>query len=248
MNPDQIEQVEQRFKHRYNQKKLLNILISVVIVTLGVSSVIFIWNYDCEGVLTFRWMTVDGTIFTTLIAFCYVVINVFEIARYTELTSRIVYFMRLAAAVAESLIIIVVLLSQLPCFSQHMHIFRYDMFNMHLLIPALTVASFVLNDSPIGKLNAGKLFHGTWFVTLYAVVVISLILVGIIPEKLIPYAFMDVLHMPALVIALCFVFVYGMGFLLSWLLSRWNRKLSWLWFRGVASPDNKARKTKKECI
>ena len=212
MNPEQIEQIEQKFKRRYNRKKLLNILISAVIVVLGVSSVIFIWSYDRDGVLTFRWMTVDGTIFTTVIALCYIAVNAFEIVRYTELTSRIVYFMRLASAVAESLIMVIVLLS-----------------------PILTVASFVLNDSPVGKLRLGKLFHGTWFITLYAAVVLSLILTGIIPEEMIPYSFMDVAHMPALVVALCFVFVYGMGLLLSWLLSRWNQKLSWLWFRGVAS-------------
>lgn len=235
MNPEQIEQIEQRFKRRYNRKKLLNILISAVIVVLGVSSVIFIWSYDRDGVLTFRWMTVDGTIFTTVIALCYIAVNVFEIVRYTELTSRIVYFMRLASAVAESLIMVIVLLSQLPFSQQHMHILRYDMFNMHLLIPILTVASFALNDSPIGKLRHGKLFHGTWFITLYAAVVLSLILTGIIPEEMIPYSFMDVAHMPALVVALCFVFVYGIGLLLSWLLSRWNQKLSWRWFRGVAS-------------
>lgn len=235
MNPEQIEQIEQRFKRRYNRKKLLNILISAVIVVLGVSSVIFIWSYDRDGVLTFRWMTVDGTIFTTVIALCYIAVNAFEIVRYTELTSRIVYFMRLASAVAESLIMVIVLLSQLPFSQQHMHILRYDMFNMHLLIPILTVASFALNDSPIGKLRLGKLFHGTWFITLYAAVVLSLILTGIIPEEMIPYSFMDVAHMPALVVALCFVFVYGIGLLLSWLLSRWNQKLSWRWFRGVAS-------------
>jgi len=32
-----------------------------------------------------------------------------------------------------------------------------------------------------------------------------------------------------------FLFVYALGYLLSHCLSKWNRKLSWLWFRGVAS-------------
>ncbi len=232
---DKIEQIEMRFKRRYKQKKLLNILISAVIVVLGVSSVAFIWNYDRDGVLTFRWMTVDGTVFTTAVALCYIAISAFEIVRYTELTSLFVYFTRLAAAVAESLIMVVVLLSQFPFSPQHMHIFRYDMFNMHLLIPVLTVASFIVNDSPIGDLRFGKLLHGTWFITLYAATVLTLILTGIIPQEMIPYAFMDVANMPALAIALCFVFIYGTGFVLSYLLSRWNRKLSWLWFRGVAS-------------
>ena len=123
MDPDRIERIEQRFKRRYRQKKLTNLLISAVIVLLGITSVLYIWNYDRDGVLTFRWMTVDGTIFTTVIAFFYIAVNLLEITRYTELTSRLAYFMRLASAVAESLIMAVVLLSQLPVFPQHMHIF-----------------------------------------------------------------------------------------------------------------------------
>ena len=234
MDPDRIERIEQRFKRRYRQKKLTNLLISAVIVLLGITSVLYIWNYDRDGVLTFRWMTVDGTIFTTVIAFFYIAVNLLEITRYTELTSRLAYFMRLASAVAESLIMAVVLLSQLPVFPQHMHIFRFDMFQMHISIPILTVASFALNDSPIGKLKPLKLFHGTWFVTLYAAVILTLILTEAIPREMIPYAFLDVAHLPALAVLVSFAAVYGMSWLFSLLLSRWNRKLSWLWFKGVA--------------
>ena len=238
MEADRIERIEQLFKKRYRIKKLANLLISAVIVLLGVTSFVFIWSFDRDGVLTFRWMTVDGTVFTTVIAFLYIAMNILEIARYTELTSRIVYYMRLASAVAESLIMVVVLLSQLPVSPQHMHILRYDMFNMHLVIPILTVVSFITNDSPIGKQRFRKLWHGTWFVTLYAAVVLTLIFTGVIPQEMIPYAFMDFAHMPALAILACFVFIYGMGILLSFCLYRWNRKLSWLWFKDVA-----ARKT-----
>ena len=235
METEQIEQIEERFKRRYRQKKLLNILVSAVIVLLGCSSLAFTWNYDRDGALTFRWMTVDGTVFTAFIALCYVAVSAFELSRYTELTSRVVYYIRLASAVAESMIMIAVLLSQFPFSPQRMHIFRYDMFNMHLLIPVLTVASFLMNDSPIGKLKAGKLFHGTWFVTLYAAVVLTLILTGVISREMIPYAFMDVAHMTAPAVAACLASVYGLGFLLSWLISCGNRKLSWLWYRGIAS-------------
>ncbi len=236
MEPNRIDRIERDFRHRYGCKKIVNLLVSALIVVLGLSSVIYIWNYDGDGVLTFRWMTVDGTVFTTVISLFYIIASLLEILRYTEITSRLLYFTRLASAVAESLIIVVVLLSQLPFSPQHMHILRYDMFNMHITIPLLTVSSFVTNDSPIGKLKAGKLFHGTWFVTLYAATVLTLILTGAITHEMIPYAFMDVANMPALAILLCVVFVYGTGFLFSMILSRWNRKLSWLWFRRVASP------------
>ena len=235
MDPDKIEQIERLFKHRYQIKKTVNLLISIVIVVLGITSVVFIWNYDRDGLLTFRWMTVDGTIFTTVIALFYVAVSILELMRYTELTNLNVYFMRLASAVAESLIMVVVLLSQLPISPEHMHLFRYDMFNMHLLIPVLTVLSFILNDSPIGELTFWQKLHGTWFVTLYAAVILTLIATGILPHEQIPYFFLDVANIPVLMTIICFVFIYALGYLLSHCLSKWNRRLSWLWFRGVAS-------------
>ncbi len=128
----------------------------------------------------------------------------------------------------------VVLLTQLPFSPEHMHLKRRDMFNMHLLIPLLTVVSFLTNDSPVGKLKPLKRLHGTWFVTLYAVTVIALILKGVIPREQIPYFFLDITHIPALALIGCAVFLYGLGYLLSWGLSEGNRKLSWLWFRDVA--------------
>ncbi len=235
MESNRIERIELRFKRRYRIKKLVNLLISILIAVSGVISVLFIWNYDGEKLLTFRWMTVDGTIFTTAAAAFYVVVSILEMARYTELTSRSVYFARLASAVAEGLIVIVVLLSQLPFSPEHMHIFRFDMFQMHILIPVLTILSFILNDSPIGRLSFRQKLRGTWFITLYAAVILTLILTGIIPAGQIPYFFLDVAHMPDLAFIGCFLFIYSVAFLLSHCLSSWNRKLSWLWFWGVAS-------------
>ena len=142
--------------------------------------------------------------------------------------------MRLASAVAEALILTVVMISQMPFSPQHMHILRCDMFLMHILIPVLTVLSFTLNDSPAGKLSIRKIFNGTWFVTLYAVTLITLILSGVITQEQIPYFFLDIAHMPPLAVVGCFILTYALGFALSALLYRLNRKLSWLWFKKVA--------------
>lgn len=50
------------------QKKTTNITISLVIVVLGVSS--FLFGLRLESISTiFRWMTVDGTVFTTIGAY-----------------------------------------------------------------------------------------------------------------------------------------------------------------------------------
>ncbi|MBQ7624835.1 MAG: hypothetical protein IJS65_06150 [Clostridia bacterium] len=234
---ERIELIERRFRRRYRQKKILNLLISAVIAVLGVSSVVYIWNYDGDGLLTFRWLTVDGTVFTTGIALICIAVSIYDIIQYTEITDKSIYFMRLASAVAESLIMTVVLLSQLPVFPEHMHIFRYDMFNMHMLIPLLTVLSFVTNDSPIGKLTPRQKMHGTWFITIYTAVVLTLILTGYIPPDKIPYFFMDVVNMPLYMLAVSFLLIYGLSFLLSHLLSYLNGKLSWMWFKGVTNVE-----------
>ena len=234
MEPDKIERIERLFRRRYRIKKAVNLAVSALIVVLGITSLVFIWNCDRDGVMTFRWMTVDGTLFTTAIAAFYIAAGIIEMVFYTELTNRGVYYVRLASAVAESLILIVVLLSRLPFSPDKMHIYRYDMFNMHLLIPVLTVLSFILNDSPIGKLSFRQKMQGMLFVMLYAAVILTLIVTGIIPYEQIPYYFLDVEHMPVTVSVGWFVFIFVLSYLLSLFLSGLNRRLSWVWFRNVA--------------
>ena len=233
---DRLLDAEQNLDRQFRVKKLANLAVSFIIVVLGVSSVIFIFRHDREGWLTFRWLTVDGTLFTTVLSFIFIILDVLEFLYLSEHSSVAVYFMRLAAAVAEGLIMIVVLISQLPIFSEHMHIFRYDMFNMHILIPVLMILSFIANDSPAGILSFRQKWHGTWYVTLYAAVVITLILTGVIPTELIPYFFLDVTHLPLLDLAGYFAAIYGIAFLLSCLLSFLNRKLTWLWLHDLDKP------------
>ncbi len=110
------------------------------------------------------------------------------------------------------------------------------MFNMHILIPLLMIASFIANDSPEGVLSFGQKWHGTWYVTLYAAVVITLIVTGVIPAELIPYFFLDVTHLPLLDLAGYFIAIYGIAFLLSNILSYLNRKISWLWLHDLNRP------------
>ena len=230
---EKLLDAEQNLDRRYRVKKLINLLVSFIIFVLGVSSVIFIFRHDGDRWLTLRWLTVDGTIFTTALSFIFIILDIIDFLKLTEHTSRNIYFMRLAASVAEALIMTVVLISQLPIFPEHMHIFRFDMFNMHILIPLLMILSFVLNDSPIGILSFRQKWNGTWYVTLYAAVIITLILTGVIPTALIPYFFLDVTHIPLLDLAGYFLGIYGIAFLMSWLISYLNRKLSWLLLRDL---------------
>lgn len=228
-----FEALEKDYLGRFRKKKRVNISVCSLIFILGVLSVIFIFKFDKEGIMTFRWLTVDGTIFTTVGALIYIVVNLIEMYGKTEVTYISAYYVRLSCAVAEALIMTVVLMSQLPIFEEHMHIFRFDMFNMHILIPVLTISSFVLNDAPIGKIKPFYRLRGTWFVTFYSVVIITLILTDTITGSMIPYFFLDFDNMSASLILITFVVIYGSAYLLSWGISELNRKLSWRWFKNV---------------
>lgn len=233
MNNDKIfDSYIENFNRRYWNKKYTNLVISAVIVLLGISSFIFGLHLE-PRVTIFRFMTVDGTLFSTFGALIYIIVNIFEIRHNTELTRISVYYIRLSSAVAEMVICMVAFLSHLPFFSRSIPIIdRYDSFIMHAIVPVLTVVSFVLNDSPIGRLNILERLHGTWFVTFYAVVILTLIGTGRIEGKLIPYFFLDIKNNPAWISILSFMIIYGIGYLMGWFLSETNRKLSWLWFKG----------------
>lgn len=228
------EAIQRAFDRQYRKKKHANLIISMLIAVLGVSS--FLYGLRLEPMPTiFRWLTVDGTLFTTISAIACIIVNVVEVLRNTELTQRSVYYLRLSSAVAESVIFIVVLFSQLPVFPEHLPLFdRYDSFVMHVLVPLLGIESFLINDSPIGRLKPKQRWYGTWFVTYYAVNILVLIGTENLPPELIPYPFLNYRDNGWGVFIAAFVFVYGCGYLMAWGISEGNRKLYWLWFKGVA--------------
>lgn len=228
---EKLKKLEDHFESRYREKKILNLFVCAMIIIMCVFALTYMAHIDREGLLMLRWMTVDGTLFTLILTlFCFV-INIVELRRNTELTRRAAYFTRLSSAVAESVIIIVVLISQLPVFPMHMHISRPDMFFMHIAIPVLVIASFTMNDSPIGRLGRLETFYGTSFVTFYAVIILSLIGSGVIKREYIPYGFLDIKAMSVPVIIATVAVFYILGYALSAGLSKMNRKLYWRWFR-----------------
>ena len=229
-----FREVERSLDRALLHKNATNLGVSALIVLLGVSS--FLYGLTIEpGITIFRYLTVDGTLFTTAGALVCIGINLAELAVREDFTSVLTYFVRLAMAVAESVIFIVVLFSQLPFFDQHLPMFdRYDSFVMHVIIPILGVGSFLVNDSPIGRLRPGQRWHGTWFVTFYGVIILWLIASERLPSELIPYFFLDYRNEGFGIFAQAFVFVYGVAYFMSWGLSEWNMKFSWMWFRNVA--------------
>ena len=92
----------------------------------------------------------------------------------------------------------------------------------------------MINDPPIGRLRPGQRWFGTWFVSYYAANMLTLIGTGLLPNELIPYFFLNYRENGWGVFIAAFVFVYGCGYLMAWGISEGNRKLSWLWFKGVA--------------
>ena len=104
----------------------------------------------------------------------------------------------------------------------------------YFLFAATMVISFIINDSPIGKIKPLKLWHGTWSVTIYTIIILVFIEIGIVDQTLIPYFFLDVAHNPIRVTIAAVIVVYSIAYCMSWLLSEMNRKISWFWFKGFA--------------
>ena len=133
----ELARVERALDEGLVRKNRANIAVSAVIVLLGVSS--FLYGLSLEPSVTiFRFLTVDGTLFTTAGAAACIVINLVELARMEDISSTAAFYIRFSMAVAESVIFIVVLFSQLPFFDEHLPMFdRYDSFVMHVVIPVL---------------------------------------------------------------------------------------------------------------
>ena len=95
-----IEQFETRFRRRYILKKSINMLVNAFIVFCGVSSVLYsVFVIGSNLLDRLRYMTFDGSIFTTIVCVIFVGVCVYEAVYETELTFRNVYFLRLSAAV-----------------------------------------------------------------------------------------------------------------------------------------------------
>ena len=232
-DPFSLEQVEEHMKIRNIQRKAINIVICVAITFLGITATIYKVRYEGGFLTCFREMTVCATVLTSMTSAALVFLNLYEIMVGSEETFTSLYYWRLSSAVTEMIVLFVVLIGYLPLFSDHPVIGRYDMINMHVIIPLLTIGSFVFNDSAIGKVSPKYRMNGLCIIVLYTVFILTLILTGIVPESKIPYSFLNVRRQPFWFIGLAFVVIYGSGYLLSWLFYKLNLKASWIWYRNI---------------
>ena len=229
-----IEEFSERFSKRYILKKRVNALLCFFIAFCGTSAVLysrFIFHNALFNRL--RYMTFWGTIFTSVVSFIFGIVCIMEAKKETEVTYSWVYFLRLSSATTESVIFAVVLIGLMPIIPDHPDITSYPGFMMHLVVTTTTIASFILNDSPLGKLKPAEPFKGTIFIAIYTALMTILFGTGTLGSEDAPYSFFDFTNTSLGYRLLSLVCVFAIGYAVSWLLIRLNMKLSWIWFYDI---------------
>ena len=218
---------------RLRFKDHCNIVICLSIFVLGILSTLYKVKYEGGFFTCLRELTVDSTLFASFTAFAFIILNSIEIVRRTEYTYVPIYYFRLSSAVSELIVLLIVLIGFLPFVPDNPIISRFDMINMHVIIPLLTVLSFIINDPPIGRLKPKQRLNGLIFLVFYSVIIMTCIVTGIIPKARIPYSFMNFYDHTIWYTLAASVIIYAMGYLLASLLSELNRKVYWLWLRNI---------------
>ena len=217
-------------------EKRINLILCAAIFVLGISSYITAVVTDAKGdfLSLFRFMTINGTLLSTGTALCAFCINLPELNLGAELYSRFFYLLRLSSAVTECVIALVIAMTLLPFVPDDPELLKYDSFCMHVIIPPLTVASFVINDLAPSPLRRRERFSGAAPVTIYASVMIPLILIGAIPQKRIPYSFMRFDDHPLWYSLLFAMTLLALTYVLTTAFSAWNRGFRRRRLRGSA--------------
>lgn len=218
--------------YRFKYKKQLNILISITISVLGFCSffISVVRDMNWDFLSDFRFMTINGTVFTSIISLITAVISLAEIIKGEDIKLEKLYFLRLTSVVTESIIAIVIFMSLFPFIPDKPNILKYDSFNMHVIIPILTIVSFLIAEPPSDKIKPIMRFNGSALITIYSVIIVSLILWGVIPQKDIPYSFLEVNTRPLWYILLAGVIIYAGAYFLSWGYIELNKKISKSWY------------------
>ena len=218
--------------YRFKYKKQLNILISLTISVLGFCSffISVVRDMNWDFLSDFRFMTINGTVFTSIISLITAVISLAEIIKGEDIKLEKFYFLRLTSVVTESIIAIVILMSLFPFIPDKPNILKYDSFNMHVIIPILTIVSFLIAEPPSDKIKPITRFNGSALITIYSVIIVSLILWGVIPQSEIPYSFLEVNTRPLWYILLAGVIIYAGAYFLSWGYIELNKKISKSWY------------------
>ncbi len=225
-----LDNVMERFDRRFRLKKTINLLISFILVLIGIIPMYLVFAQKA-GIYAFRWLTVDGTLFTMTGSFIFIMVNIYEIVTGNEMTRVPVYFIRLSCAVSEAVIMIVVFIGFL--LGDPSALDEWDEIVTHAIMPVLMVLSFLTNDSPIGRIRPLMRLHGTWFITVYGLIIIQLFATEVMPMSMIPYPFLNPDMLPMWMIVASVLIIYLIAFGIATALYKLNRRLSWLWFEGI---------------
>lgn len=231
ISEQEIDEFGEMFSKRYILKKRVNALICFIIAFCGTTAVLysrFIFNNPLIDRL--RYMTFWGTIFTSVVSFIIGIVCIVEAVRETEVTYKKVYFLRLSSATAESVIFAVVMFGLTPLVPDQPDLHSYPGIMMHLVVPVLTILSFLFNDPPFGKPKPVEPLKGTILIAIYAVVMLSFFGAGVLPSEKAPYSFLDFKNTTLIYKIGCIAGIFAVGYAVSWLLMRLNMRLSWIWF------------------
>lgn len=229
-----LDELLLRFNRRYILKKTINLVMSCFITFCGVTSILFsVFVLGSSLYNRLKYMTFDGTIYTTIISAVFTVVCIIEAVYETEITNRVVYFVRLSSAVTEFIIFAVVMFGLTPLVPDQPDIVTYTGFIMHIVIPICTLLCFVFNDAPIEITKWYEPFNGSIFITIYAVIMGVLFGTGIFPSEWSPYSFLDFKNSSLWYIFACTLGIYIVAYIIGYLLIFLNNKLSWSWFYGL---------------
>ena len=223
-----IEYIKTRFRY----KKQLNIIIGSTISVLGFCSILIsvVEDMNWDFLSDFRFMTINGTLFTSIISMITAIISLAEIIKGEDIISGKFYYLRLTSVVTESIIALVIIISLFPFIPDKPNILKYDSFNMHVIIPSLTIISFLIAEPPEAEIKPIMRFNGSALITIYAVIIINLILWGFIPQDKIPYSFLEVNTRPLWYVLLAGVIIYSCAYFMSWGYISLNKKVSEKWY------------------
>lgn len=229
-----LDRVAAEFDRRYRIKKSVNAVFNLLIAVSGTFVFLYTIIVLKRSVLSrLKYMTFCSTLFTSAVSLFTFIVCILEAKRRTEVTKKAVYFLRLSAALTESIVLAVVLFGLTPLVPDKPDIRTMVGIMTHLVIPPMTVLSFIYNEAPIGKLKPLEPFLGTWYITTYAAVMTVLFGTGIVPSELAPYSFLDFKHHSFIYPIMCLAGIYLVGYLVALLLSKLNMRCSWTWFRGL---------------
>lgn len=219
------------FDKALGMKKHSNIIICIFIIIFGIFSIYAAVRYEGGFLISYRSIAVCSTTFVTITAVILMIVNFWESAAGKEIVSDSLYYLRLSTAAAEAVIFLIAVIEflfdgYLP--GEPFVLYRFDKAMMDVVIPALVIVSFCVNDAPVPVDKLWKRLYGALFVTLYGIGMTVLLFAGVIPENKLPFYCPNIRSMNIGLLTAQLVLTYALCFLLSGFLIRLNQKTYWL--------------------